>query len=444
MHKYARLLTEIEQRIEAGEWKDGERLPSIREFAKTHHVSNSTVIAAYAELERRHLIYAIPKSGYRVVKQTRERQPDHHAPLDFASASPDPAVFPYLDFQHCINKAIDTYQNDLFTYGTASGLPSLVAALPSFLADDQVFTKPQRIAITSGVQQALSLLVTMPFPNKKQTVLIEQPSYHLLIKLLAMYNIPVIGIERTADGIDLDELERIFQKEPIKFFYTMPRFHNPLGTSLSAKQKKAIVELARAYEVYLVEDDYVADFETDAKVDPMYAYSPNDTVIYLKSYSKILFPGLRVGVAVLPEELCEIFATHKQLHDIDSSMLSQAALEIYYKSGMFARHKEKIRSSYSNRSERLREALAAQALDGAINMPLPHFVHTCLSLETAGAVSAAIQRLRKRGVIASSADECFLAAGSSKPLLRLNVSRVPEEAIARGVEEIFAVLGNKR
>lgn len=242
MLKYEQLIQDMEGRIERGDFKDGHKLPPIRTLAEQYECSKSTVINAYDELERRHLIYSIPKSGYYVVKRdNRSEQQEPSAMIDLTSAAPDPSVFPYVDFQHCINKAIDMYQNDLFQYGTPSGLPSLIRVLHKQLANYQVFAKPHQICITSGIQQALAILTSMPFPNQKKTVLIEQPSYHLYIQLLETYGVPVIGIKRTAQGIDFDELERLFRTGNIKLFYTMPRFHNPLGTSYSTREKKFLL-----------------------------------------------------------------------------------------------------------------------------------------------------------------------------------------------------------
>lgn len=183
----------------------------------------------------------------------------------FTVSAPDPDIFPYLDFQHCINKAIDMYRNDLFIYGTPQGLPSLIREMQRHLASYQVFANPDQIFITSGVQQALGVLTRIPFPNGRQRVLIEQPGYPLFMEYLKTYGIETEGIKRSDAGIDLNELERLFKTGQFKFFYTVPRFHNPLGVSYTRPQKKAIAQLAAKYDVYIVEDDYMADLEQDAK-----------------------------------------------------------------------------------------------------------------------------------------------------------------------------------
>ena len=302
-------------------------------------MSKSTVIKALDTLEREHLLYSVERSGYFVVKTNQSLGKQDSTRIDFASSAPDPVVFPYVDFQHCINQAIDLYQNDLFIYGTANGLPSLLPVISKRLMDYQVFANPEQIVMTSGIQLALSILSTIPFPNGKQTILVEQPGYHLYLNSRRKTSC-LSRVQRTEKGLDLQELERIFREEEIRFFYTMPRFQNPLGTSLSKQEKIAIAALAKTYDVYIVEDDYVADLEFDTKRDPIYSYDQAGKVIYLKSFSKIIFPGLRTGAVVLPEELIGPFSEHKRLIDIDSSMLSQAALEIYLKSGMFERHRK--------------------------------------------------------------------------------------------------------
>ncbi|MDO3411169.1 PLP-dependent aminotransferase family protein [Saccharibacillus sp. CPCC 101409] len=444
MYKYMELLNELEVMI-AGSLKEGDKMPSIRVLSGRYGCSKSTVIRALSELERTHLIYASAKSGYYVLG-CAQREEEARRTIDFAQSAPDPEIFPYLDFQQCLNKAIDTYRNDLFIYGTPKGLPSLVREMQRHLAGYQVFAEPDRIFITSGVQQSLALLADMPFPGGRRAVLVEQPTYPLFAAYLEAHRIPAIGIRRDAEGIDLDELERIFRSGEVKFFYTIPRFHNPLGCSYTRAQKEDIVRLAARYGVYIVEDDYMADLEEDAKADPMYAYDTSGRTIYLKSYSKILFPGLRIGAAVLPRELVDAFGRYKRLLDIDSSMLSQAALELYLKSGMFNRHREKIRARYRRRSELLTEAVRAAraAYPDLLTGPLPTAggVHTHLLPRAAAALTPAIERLRRRSIRAETAREHYLSGYRGEDMLKLNVSGVREEDICSGVAVVAEELAN--
>ncbi|KMN44350.1 aminotransferase-like domain-containing protein [Bacillus sp. LK2] len=440
MYKYLHVLNDLESMIQNGEIKEGKKLPSIRSLVTQFECNKATIIRALHELEKRHIIYSVPQSGYYVVKKS-ESYIENNEMIDFASSAPDPDVFPYLDFQHCINKAIDTYKNDLFVYGTPKGLSSLIPVIQKQLANYQVFTKEENIFITSGVQQALAILTSIPFPNAHSTILIEQPSYHLYIEYIETNNVPVIGIKRTHNGIDLDELERVFRTEKIKFFYTIPRFHHPLGTSYSKKEKEKIIQLAKKYNVFIVEDDYLADLETDSKVDPFYNQDNCNHVIYLKSYSKIIFPGLRVGVAVIPQSIGEAFYKYKKILDIDSPMISQAALEIYIKSGMFERHKHKIKASYYSRSKKL-----AEVVEGVQNEN-PHLftfravdpigIHTCLQLKRNIVTDTFIENVSKSHIRIDSIDKNYLSNFHKERLLKLNVSNVKETNIEEGICKII-------
>ncbi|HEY2492724.1 MAG TPA: PLP-dependent aminotransferase family protein [Paenibacillus sp.] len=442
MKKYSQLILALEERIQEGEFSQGNKLPSIRNLAERYGCNKSTVIRAYEEMEKRHLIYSIPQSGYYVVQKQRNYKDNsvedsQKTVLDFASSAPDQLVFPYVDFQHCINKAIDAYQDDLFTYGTRKGLTSLILVLQKHLAGYQVFTNKEQIVVTSGVQQALAILASMPFPSGRDTIVIEQPGYFLFIEMLNLMNIPVIGIPRNEEGLDLKKLEEIFATGTIKFFYTMPRFHNPLGTSLTMKQKQEIARLAHKYDIYIVEDDYLADLEDDSKADPIYAYASSPHVIYLKSYSKILFPGLRVGVAVLPPLLIDMFSRFKVILDVDTSMLSQAALEIYMKSGMFERHRERIKSSYNRKTKQLNEALARNSdHESFAAAPRNRGVHTIVPMPNKLSFETLRLALKKRNIIVDSTESYYLHGGYTEKTLRLNVSNVPGTSIITGIEII--------
>lgn len=448
MYKYLTIINLIESQIQTGNLQEGEKILSIRALADIFECSKSTVINALQELEKRHMVYSIPKSGYYVVKKNFADINVLSDEVDFATSAPDWTQFPYVDFQHCINKAINTYQQDLFIYGTPRGLPSLIDVVQNQLNTYQVFTKKENIFITSGVQQALFILTMLPFPNNKQKIVVEQPSYHLFIEHLQVQKVPVATIKRTAKGIDLAELECIFSGGDIKFFYTMPRFHNPLGTSYTKKEKEAILKLAEKYDVYIVEDDHVADFEQSLKADPIFSYDLNNRVIYLKSYSKIMFPGLRIGVVVLPQSLIEGFQQYKRIADVDSSMISQAALEVYIKSGMFERHKNKVQLSYLIRAEHLYQSLEKHIPTDGVFEPVLRPSSICVNahilLPKRVNVSQLIKNLKDQKVLLESIDRNYLPGVQQERILKFNVSNVDVPKIDEGVRLVVREMSDSR
>jgi len=448
MRKFDNIVNSIESKIKSRILRVGEKLPSIRALALEFDVSHSTVIRALSDLETRNLIYAVEKSGYYVLKNTFIEESGNEW-IDFATSAPDSSVFPYLDFKHCINEAIDIYKQDLFLYGTTKGLPSLISVIQKELTNYQVFALTSSIFIVSGVQQALTILASLPFPNGKEKILVEQPGYFLFLEHLTHEKIPVLGIRRTMKGIDLEELERIFQTESIKFFYTMPRLHNPLGTSYSEIEKQQIAKLAAKYDVYLVEDDHLSDLLNDPKSDPLYSYSDKNRTIYLKSYSKIIFPGLRIGVAVVPEVLAIHFTRVKRSMDIDSSMLSQAALEIYLNSGMFGHHKIKMRTIYNKRATLMQKLLEEGAQDpmcGFLAPPSPGntalLTHIVLN-ENSNAKNI-IARAAKKKLAIEAVDKHYLPNWNRDPLLKLSIANVKETQITEGMRLLTTILKNNK
>ena len=438
MLKYEKIFNELLHQIQSGEIPSGTKIPSIRKLKLFYSCSTSTVQSALKKLEEQHLIYSLPKSGYYVIDHQMIHKPADVEIIDFATASPTWHTLPYKDFQHCINKAIDTYQEDLFKYGTSNGLPSLIIEAQNLLETYQVFAKLENIYITSGVQRALSILSLMPFPNNRMNILVEQPSYHLYLEYLQTLQINIVGIKRTVEGIDLEELESIFQEGNIKFFYCMPRFHNPLGTSYSKKEKEAILKLANKYDVYIVEDDYIADFEQNTKNDPMISLDINERVVYLKSFSKIMFPGLRIGIAVLPSRLKNNFQKYKRINDIDSSMISQAALELYLKSGMFMRYRSQVSKAYTDRAEMLQKSL--EKFLPTYKIPSQMAMHTHIPLPNQININSLIHQLKKQHIFLDSVNRDYIAGFYKEKILKINVSNVEDHKIQVGIKNIAAEL----
>jgi DNA-binding transcriptional MocR family regulator len=440
--KYETIKSHIKEQLASGTIRSGGKLPSIREISTQFTCSKNTVIRAYDDLENEHLIYSVPKSGYYAVLHS---SPADHQPsgiIDFSAAAPDPAFMPYQDFQHCLNLAIERYQEQLFSYSDPQGLLSLRIALEKHLTASQVFARPEQIGVVSGSQQALHLLSAMPFPNGKSTILVEQPTYHGMLKSLELLDVTVIGIARSGDGIDLTELERHFRNNHIKFFYTVPRYHNPLGTSYNREQKKQIARLAEKYDVYIVEDDYLADLETDRKADPIYSYDLSGHTIYIKSFSKTMLPGLRLAAAVLPIQLIQTFRLFKSSYDLSTAVLSQAALEIYMNCGMFDRHVEKIREHYRARMNALRNA-CNRHLPPQLGVNVPEGgIFTRITLPNRLSAEDLASALKQQNVLVVPTDRCYLPTTPLDKGIRISIIRTDETQIANGIRLIGEVVEN--
>ena len=330
--KYEQVVAYLKEGIESGTFPTGSRLPSIRNISQDFHCSKDTVQRALLELRYEKYIYSKPQSGYYVLEQ----QSSHD---DLEILVNDEHLGAYDDFRLCVNESLIGRENYLYNYYEhQEGLEELRKSVQKLLFEQAIYSKPDQLVLTSGTQQALFILSQIDFPSRTQEILVEQPTYHRMNQLLLAQGLPYQTIERRIDGIDLNELEQHFKKGRIKFFYTIPRFHYPLGHSYTDQEKRAILDLAAKYQIYIVEDDYLGDL--DPKMGQTFHYlDQNDLVIYIKSFSTSLFPALRITALILPNAIKEAFVSYKNILDYDNNLIMQKALSLYIDSQLFEKNR---------------------------------------------------------------------------------------------------------
>ena len=330
--KYEQVVHYLKNEIESGRFATGSRLPSIRRLSQDFHCSKDTIQRALMELRYENYIYSKPQSGYYVLEQ----QTSHE---DLIISVNDEHVAAYDDFRLCVNESLIGRENYLYNYyENQEGLEELRKSVQTLLFDQAIYSKSDQLVMTSGTQQALFILSQIDFPGQAQEILVEQPTYHRMNQLLLAQNITFQTIERRVDGIDLKKLEEHFKSGNIKFFYTIPRFHYPLGHSYSEEEKRAILDLAAKYQIYIVEDDYLGDL--DPKLGQTFHYlDQNDLVIYIKSFSTSIFPALRITALILPNAIKDAFVAYKNILDYDNNLIMQKALSLYIDSQLFEKNR---------------------------------------------------------------------------------------------------------
>lgn len=366
--KYQAVVSFLKKGIESGKFPTGSRLPSIRQLSQDFHCSKDTIQRALLELRHEQYLYAKPQSGYYVLEQGQHQDLEIEVTDEHASA--------YDDFRLCVNETLIGRENYLFNYyDNQEGLEELRQSVHQLLFNQALYCKPDQLVLTSGTQQALFILSQINFPSEGAEILVEQPTYHRMNRLLVAQGLAYQTIERRIDGIDLDELEEQFKSGKIKFFYTIPRFHYPLGHSYSDQEKRAILDLANQYGVYIVEDDYLGDL--DPKKGQTFHYlDTEDRVIYIKSFSTSLFPALRITALILPNALKEAFVTYKNILDYDSNLIMQKALSLYIDSQLFEKNRLARLTLQENYQAQIKEVLEKNTC------PLPHYpLHDGLLLD---------------------------------------------------------------
>ena len=347
--KYQAVVSYLKNGIESGKFPTGSRLPSIRQLSQDFHCSKDTIQRALLELRHEQYLYAKPQSGHYVLEQGQHQDLEIEVTDEHASA--------YDDFRLCVNETLIGRENYLFNYyDNQEGLEELRQSVHQLLFDQALYCKPDQLVLTSGTQQALFILSQINFPSEGEEILVEQPTYHRMNRLLVAQGLTYQTIERRIDGIDLEELEEQFKSGKIKFFYTIPRFHYPLGHSYSDQEKRAILDLANQYGVYIVEDDYLGDLDP-RKGQTFHYLDTEDRVIYIKSFSTSLFPALRITALILPNALKEAFVSYKNILDYDSNLIMQKALSLYIDSQLFEKNRLARLTLQENYQAQIKEVL---------------------------------------------------------------------------------------
>lgn len=397
----------ILEEASAGRIKKGQRLPSCREVAALLHVNKITVNKAYAQLEEEHIVYSIPRGGFYFVDYM-DKSSIIKKQIDFSAVKPDEKLIPYREFTHVINKAVDMYKSNLFNYEQSFESSNLKETLKLYLEKYGVYTIPENIIITNGAQQGIALVLETVFHNNKRKLLVEVPTYNLVLKLAKYLGIEMLGIERKIDGYDFQKMEEILRSEDIAAFYIMPGHHNPTGYSLTESEKKKIVELCNKYNVLIIEDDYLSELGDKKAAMPIYYYDTNRCTVYVKSFSKMFMPGIRIGAVILPRHLVSEIAMLKYLNDLNTSKLPQMALDLFIKSGMYEKHIKKVRKSYEDKLKRAKEIFLSLSPPELLWHVPKYGIFIWLVLPEYVKLSALAQELKNKGIIIDSANQFFL------------------------------------
>ncbi|EOT29379.1 PLP-dependent aminotransferase family protein [Enterococcus saccharolyticus] len=416
-------------------WSSGDKISSIRQLSNEFNCSKNTIIKALSELEKQHLIYSVPKQGFFVATSSAAATPTD-CMIDFLSAEPDNATVQMTNLHHCAEQVLSKSPDYFLSYGNQSGLERLKEQLIPYLQDNQVFTSPERLVITTGSQQAIDILMNMPFPNKREKILVEQPTYFGALNSAKISGKDILGITIADEQIDLNRLEYIFKNNEIKLFYIIPRFHNPLGHSYTNELKQAIVALADKYDVYIVEDDYLGDLEQNAKADPMFSYNPTGRVIYLKSFSKIFLPGLRLAVTVLPQSLMPTFLEYKFCRDFSTPLFSQEILATFIENGMFEKHLKSLKDIYALKMHQAKKS-CQKYLPANVTYSIPNTgFYFSLQLPENVHSQELTATLKLKNILVDDISRMFLPHISNKNMIRLSISRTQLTDIDYGIAQI--------
>lgn len=341
----------------------GEKLPSIRSLAKDLKINNVTVVNAYKLLEQEGYVYSIKGSGTYVKRTAPSNEmnyidegdldlmisgilPIPKNSINFASMSPTPDLFPIVEFKQSLIEVLDRDGGLAFLYPEINGYEPLRESISKFLLNyyDTKVNKDQ-ILITSGGQQGLDI-ISKTLIDQGESIFVENPTYSGAFAAFKSRGAKIIGIPMKEDGIDISELKVLIKRHKPKFLYIMTNFQSPTTYSYSEEKKCELLNLANTYNFYIIEDDFLTDLSFDDKKTPLKSLDNSDKVIYIKSFSKIFMPGVRIGFITLPNMLFRDILKAKHTTDISSSGYLQRAFDLYLRKGYWMNHIENIKRVY--------------------------------------------------------------------------------------------------
>ena len=389
---YNQIAIQVREMIVRGALKVGDRLPANRELAKTLGVNRSTVTTAYEELTADGLITsrigsgtfvsAVPPSRAMGAEDVRRRpspmpwsalladqkRNDWLSGMVRASAGKDvvsldyalpaPELFPVDDFRRTVDRVLRREARGFLQLGTSDGYPPLLQYLATHMKRAGVALEPGEILITNGCQQSLDLIRQI-LVRPGEEVVLENPTYPGAINVFCSHQSKYISVPVGPCGLDLDVLEDVLRQRRPKLIYVVPSFHNPTGVTMDLTARRRLIELAAFYRVPIIEDDIFGELRYEgAALPPLKSLDEYGLVIYINSFSKVGFPGLRVGWIVAPRIVIEHLHAVKQRTDLHASLLSQAVISDFVRQGLLAKHIKRCRKEYAQRRDAMLFALA--------------------------------------------------------------------------------------
>jgi 2-aminoadipate transaminase len=372
---YRQLAEQIAARIRSGELARGERLPATRELAGQLGINRTTVSAAYESLEAEGLIAGQVGRGSFVTGGTppvaggavdwngmleRSDAPPvgptvGRGVISFVMSRPSRDLFPLDDFRASAAAVLARGDlADILQLGSPSGYEPLRRHLLDGARAQHLAGPNDDILITNGCQQALDLLGRVLL-RPGETVALEDPVYTGLKNLLAGMGAQLAGIPVGPDGIDLAHAERVLERERPRLLVVTSNFQNPTGASLPLEARRALLEAARAAAVPVVENDPYGELRYSGEPIPaLKQLDEHDGTVLLRSFSKVSFPGLRVGWVLGPKPLLDRLRHAKESADLHTDQLSQAVLLEFMRSGRLDEHRKRVLRAGA---ERLRAVL---------------------------------------------------------------------------------------
>lgn len=377
---YIQLKNYISDMISKGLIPDNSKLPSTRELSQLLQVSRNSVVLTYEELKSEGLIYSISGKGTFVKSKNKSSNttwslnwdclentyskkaneldiikseiPWSSDLISFKSISPDGDLFDMEELKKSFLNRISLEGHKLLNYGYAQGYNPLIDYLLEYMTNKGADISNKDILITNGFTEGFDIIMSS-FTQEKDYIICENPTHNTAIKIMKSHNLNILGVDINEDGLDFNMLEDnlIKYKNKIKFAYITPSYHNPTGIVMTPENRYKFYNLMKKYNIAIIEDGFNEELlYNSSHIFPICSLdNMNNGVVYIGSFSKILFPGMRIGWIFADKKVINKLESVKRCRNIHVSFLDQGILFDYLSNGGFEKYIKKIRKFYGDK-----------------------------------------------------------------------------------------------
>jgi GntR family transcriptional regulator / MocR family aminotransferase len=458
---YRQVYDTFRRRILRGELRPGERVPSSRDLARTIGVSRLPVLNAYAQLlaegyfETRRgdgTYVAASLSRPALVRPRGERRiaahaaalPPYQRPVwaetlgPFQIGQPDVHSFPIAIWSRLAARDGRRTRAKALQYGDPQGFAPLRELIAQYVRSSRgVRCEPSQVLVTSGSQQGLDLAARVLLDAGAQAW-VEDPGYWLVRHALQAHGSAAVPVAVDREGLDVTEGVRLARKARAAF--VAPSHQYPLGVTMSVARRLQLLAWAQREGAWIVEDDYDSEYRYDSRpIAALQGLDDHGRVVYVGTFSKVMFPSLRLGYLIVPPDLVERFLAVRQAMDLCPSHAVQSTMTEFMREGHFARHVRRMRVLYASRRAAL-VACVARVLCGRVTvMGDPAGMHIALLAPDCDDGAIAAQALREGLLVSPLSASCSVPS----PLrgFVLGFGNTPEARMQAAVEHLGKLVG---
>lgn len=435
------------------------KLPPIRKMASHFGVNTVTVVTAYKYLEQKQMVYSrvgsgtyisplpvekVPEPVARRNLQLFEKTPALEHAINFTLTSLPNELFPVDAFKKAFDTVLEREKGGAFRYTDSMGYLPLREELCRYLASFGIHTAAEHLQIISGAQQGIDIM-SKAILRYGDVVFVESPTFYGAAGAFLSRGAKLVGIPMEADGMEMEALENYLKLYHPCFIYMMAYFQTPTGISYSMEKKRRLLELAEKYDTYIIEEDDFYDFHYSREMPlPLKALDYKNRVIYIKSFSKILMPGLRMGLMVLPKKVRHAVMEAKYTTDISTSGFIQKSLKEYLRVNGWEAHGKQVRQYGSGKYRKAVSMAKKYLLPKGASFALPEGgVSLWVRLPEDVDAELFCNRALEKNVLVSPGSQFFIEGGTVSHV-RLSFAGLTDDKIEVGMKRMGEVLGEMR